>query len=246
MKNLKIQLVLLFGVALTTAVGSSHPVTLIGGPDHKPCAAGSKHCCHYNHSIFHSHLKSPAGGGPAPFRLDQHYTLNVANDTVFTVSSTNGTFAETAITVGLPVDYCDRVSCSACAACGHPCGPAGADQACAEACPSACVEKIWGQDLIATFSTDPSGRSNASKPVTLKGHVNDNDCGFITWEEPDDPIPPTAGPYGGRLVWLEGPGEQECCATVTADCPIRCPKCCDSKPDTCNQTWRCPPPSPQQ
>ena len=212
-------------------------------PGPKPCSAGGKLCCRYNHSTFHSNIRPPGApwGGPAPYRLDQHYSIDVADDEHYTISSPNGTFADAIIDVQPPADNCDRVNCSACAACGLPCGTNAADEACAKACPGACVERVWGQDFTATFSNDPSGRSNASKPFTLKGHVDDHDCEFITWiMPPDHPIPPTAGPYGGRLVWLAGGGEQGCCTPVTKDCPIRCPKCCDPEQDTCKKTWRCP------
>ena len=161
------------------AVSSSHPVTLVGGPAGKPCAAGAKVCCHYNNSIFHSHLHIPPLG-PAPFRLDQHYTLNVIDDMAITITSANGTFADTVITVDLPVDDCDRVNCTACAACGFPCGGNKADEACAKSCPGACVEKIWGQDLTATFSTDPSGRSNARWVMIMVNAAN-MDCPSRCW-----------------------------------------------------------------
>ena len=154
--------------ALVAAEGS--PSGRVGGPS--GCSAGGKLCCPYNRSVFHSRIVPPAYGGPAPFRLDQHYTIDAVDDVTYSFTSANGTFADTVITVDPPADNCNRVNCTACAACGLPCGGNKADELCAKGCPGACLEKTWGQDLTATFSTDPSGRSNASKPVTLKGHVD--------------------------------------------------------------------------
>ena len=110
--------------ALVAAEGS--PSGRVGGPS--GCSAGGKLCCPYNRSVFHSRIVPPAYGGPAPFRLDQHYTIDAVDDVTYSFTSANGTFADTVITVDPPADNCNRVNCTACAACGLPCGGNKADE----------------------------------------------------------------------------------------------------------------------